>query len=196
MNRVNKLFILYMGGIVLFSFIQFWISNGYPGILKENYDGGSQRFQTIKCQSDLLPNCPKVDFSQKDRKILLDDSEAMSLSDEFKKRFGSEGFVYAENGCSFIADEIYRESFDLTCKEKNILLFTELKKQCRTDIYVFNRFVPKDLKEHEIYLDFLNQIGGSCNKLVVVGTPLQIRGNFSAYSSLIFKKSFDSPQVF
>jgi hypothetical protein len=196
MKRVNKLIILYIGGIVLFSLIQFWISNGYPGILKENYNGGSQRFQTIKCQSDLLPNCSKVDFSQKDQKILLGDSEAMSLSDEFKKRFGSKGFVFAKNGCSFITDEIYRESFDSTCKEKNFSLFTELKKQCRADIYVFNRFVPKDLKEQEIYLDFLNQVGVACNKLVVVGTPLQIRGNFSAYSSLLFKKSFDSPKFF
>jgi organic radical activating enzyme len=140
-------------------------------------------------------NC--IGFSyHKDQKILLGDSEAMSLSDEFKKRFGSKGFVFAKNGCSFITDEIYRESFDSTCKEKNFSLFTELKKQCRADIYVFNRFVPKDLKEQEIYLDFLNQVGVACNKLVVVGTPLQIRGNFSAYSSLLFKKSFDSPKFF
>jgi hypothetical protein len=196
MMRISKLIYLYLGGILLFSLIQFWISNGYPGILKENYEGGSQRFQSIKCQSDLLPDCTKADFSQKNSKILLGDSEAMSLSDEFKKRFGPKGFVYAKNGCSFMADGISRESFDSDCKKQNTLLFNKLMKQCQADVYVFNRFVPKDLFEQKLYLDFLNEVGKACNGLVIVGTPLQIRGNFSAYSSLFFKKSFDSPRYF
>ena len=196
MMKISKLIILYLGAILLFSLIQLWISNGYPGILKENFKGGVQRFQTFKCQSDLLPNCSKLDFSQQGHKILLGDSEAMSLSDVFKKRFGSIASVYAENGCSFVANGINRESFDSKCRELNTLLLTKLLKQCQADIYVFNRFVPKDLFEQKLYLEFLNQVGKACNKLVVIGTPLQIRGNFSTYSSLVFKRSFDSPKYF
>lgn len=173
-----------------------WTKNGYSGVFNGNYEGGFQRFNSIDCQSDIAKNCKKIDFEDSRGKLLIGDSEAMSLSDQFKSRFGKSGVVYALSGCSFLPKSIIRETKTPGCVELNEYLMEQIKLHCRIDLYIFNRFIPADVTEHRRYLAFLGLISEKCNRVTVIGTPPQIKGNYSAYSSLLFTVSLDSPRKF
>lgn len=150
----------------------------------------------MNCQSDLLKNCKKINFSESGSKLLIGDSEAMSLSDVFKSRFRKNGFVYALSGCSFIPKSIIRNTGTSDCRQLNDYLIRQIELDCRVDIYIFNRFVPTGKVEQSQYLDFIWSLAEKCNRVTVIGTPPQIRGNYSAYASLLFRVSLDSPRNF
>jgi hypothetical protein len=193
--NTQRLINIYFGSFVLMVLAWAWTSTGYLGLFVENIEGGMQRFQRMVCQSDLDPSCGQVSFSRVGSKVLLGDSEAMSIADQYKKRFDRNAYVYAENGCSFLPETINRTRTN-QCIEFNKLLLQKLNKECVADLYLFNRFVPKNNFEKNQYLSFLKQLNISCKRLIVIGTPLQIIGNYSAYASLFFSKSLDSPKSF
>lgn len=193
--NTQRLIHIYICSFVLMVLTWAWTSVGYFGLFVENIEGGTQRFQRMVCQSDLDPSCTQVSFSRAGSKVLLGDSEAMSIADQYKKRFGQNAYVYAENGCSFIPETIKRIRTN-QCIELNKLLLQKLNKECLADLYLFNRFVPRNNFEKAQYLSFLKQLNRSCKRLIVIGTPLQISGNYSAYASLFFSRSLDSPKSF
>lgn len=176
--KIKKLIAIYVNLLFLLLLTYYWINGGYQGILKENFSGGFQRFQIISCQSDLLPNCPKSYFSQIGSSVLLGDSEAMSISDEFKKRFGPHAYVYAESGCPFFPSGLGNDRLSNSCESQNSELLAEMNEQCRSNIYIFNRFVPQNAIEQNQYLQFILEVAHNCNNLVIVGTPLQMKNNF------------------
>ena len=196
MTKNKLLFVAYILVLSICSMLALWINGGYKNWPSSNFDGGFQRLTAEDCYSDELPGCeftlPKDDTYS----LLLGDSEAISISDLFKKEMGHNSYVSALTACSFLPKSIIRKNMSEDCLKMNsrnrqIVFGSTCKK-----VYIFNRFRAASESEESSYFDFLRGIANSCEQLTVIGTPIELIPRFNAYSNLMAKTAINSPEIF
>jgi hypothetical protein len=186
----------YLSSIITFIALASWIMSGYPGIGNSNFNGGVSRLSKIECLSSIDPKCSGRSDLPTANNVLLGDSEAVSISDLFKNQFGKNSYIGALTGCSFLPDSILRKSQTSECLGLNAKHLALIRDVGCKNIYIFNRFRPVTKYEAEQYLEFISTLADNCNSVTVIGTPLEMISDFSAYSNLLFKSSPNTPNQF
>ena len=194
--NTRKLLVVYIAVIQAMVLLAFWISSGYSGLPNKNIKGGVTRLSRFHCLSTTEPNCPSFRPINSRYEILLGDSEAISISDLFINKFKTTGHVTALSGCSFLPASITRESQTQACRNLNLKTMKLLNSKICGNVYIFNRFTPLNSTEADRYVGFLRNISRECESLTVIGSPVELNGNFSAYASMLFKSAIDSPAYF
>lgn len=196
MTNTKKLFVLYIFVTSLFVFLTFWISWGYPGYPNSNLNGGISRLARFSCFSMTEPNCNQFRPDNSDYSLLLGDSEAISISDLFIRKFYPNGYVGAMTGCSFLPSSIHRKSQSQACRKLNKKVVKQLRSNYCGNIYIFNRFTPLNAGEEREYLSFLDAIAKSCKSLTIIGSPIEIKPKFSAYATMFFKATINQQEYY
>jgi hypothetical protein len=192
---LKKRIIIYLLTLASLLLLLAWISDEYPGFLNENYNGSLARLDSYNCVENTNQICGQ-DFSGRIENLLVGDSEALSISDLFVKKSPENSRSLALSGCSFLPGGIVRLNITEQCKDWNMKILNFLNEDCHKDVYLFNRFKPETYLESELYLDFLLQTGKKCKRFTIIGTPAELIGNFSAYSSLFIDSPINTPKYF
>lgn len=185
----------YLGIVSSLLLLLMWIKADYPGFLHENFNGSLARLDPYDCVQNVNEICGH-DFNEKLQNLLVGDSEALSITDLFVEKFPDNSRSLAFSGCSFLPTGIVRPNTTGECREWNKNILRALEGNCKKDVFVFNRFKPESNLESRQYLDFLLELGEKCNSLTVIGTPAEIIGKFSAYSSLFVESPIGTPKFF
>lgn len=196
MKSGKSLTITYVVTILVCTFLAVWIGNGYAGAFNSNFSGGFQRLNGQECYPSSSSECRLELPKNENYKLLVGDSEAVSISDLFKDGMGNRTYVGALTACPFIPKSIIRESMTKQCRDLVDRNFQIVFGATCGDIYIFNRFRPENESEQSSYFSFLRQIAKSCQHLTLIGTPIELIPRFNAYSSIMFRTAINAPSVF
>ena len=171
-----------------------WVTNGYPGISKQKMYA-APFFADARCSRDFewcASNSNEIKASQR---ILVGDSEAMSMIDSFRSFGSMNGFtpaIRAKSGCSFMF-ESYKGEQGKICRSFVRNTFKYLSSVTSKEIYVYNRIGNFDVSE---YLNFFNTIARRGNKIIIIGNPFPLKNGFSAYTNILKSAPIGTPRTF
>ena len=194
---MKKLLFFYLITILLIGLTGIWLAAGYPGILKTNYQGSFQRLHNT--ENGFHKNSILQRFSErieKSQNVLIGDSEAISIGDLFVRKFGFNSGIYALSGCSFLPESIQRPNQPSGCLEFRAKIYRFVLNSKTENIFIFNRFTPISEQETLLYVTFLKSLQHDDNEIIVIGHPVELVNQFSAYATLLFPVGFNTPKQF